>query len=239
MKRIKNDYLMLQVKKERLDKHLADVERLIEGWISQLSATDPFASYTRGDSWGWHSTFVPASEQDADSNQMLRKHLKSRALWKHHFDWRRKLDRVFEMSASVRKEAGQRDPEGRPDKRSTSEKRVHTESYLGTALWQAFCLARGQTQNVDYTRGDDGKGVRFGGYLIETSSGSKTEFATICEEHRSLSRELSRLDEMKAIAKEWALVEELQTKMQALTGKALKSSDYLYHCTFCKRLWRA
>ena len=142
-------------------------------------------------------------------------------------------------TASVSKKAGQWHPEGRPCRKSTSKRRVHTEGYLGTALWQAFCLARGQTQNVDYTRGDGGKGVKFGGYLIETTSGSETKFAAVCEEHRSLSRELSRLNEMKAIAEEWALVEELQTQMQALAGKALKSSDYLYPCTFCKRLWRA
>lgn len=237
-KETKNRQLMLQVKKERLDKHLADVERLVLGWSSELSATSPFAYYTRGDSWGWQSAYVPDSERDPDSNHMIKKHLRSRALWKHHSDWRLKLDRVFEMSASVRKGAGQKEAERPPGKKSTSVKRVHTEGYLGTALWQAFCLARKQTQNVDYTRGDDGKGVRFGGYLIATSSGGKTEFATVCEEHRSLSCELSRLGEMKAIAEEWALVEELQARMQALAGKALKSSDFLYPCMFCRRLWR-
>lgn len=239
MKKTKNHDLMLQIKKERLDKHLAQVEKLIGEWVPELSAPDPFASCTRGDSWGWQSRYEPDTEQNSDSNHMLRKHLKSRALWKHHADWQNGLGRVFQMLDSVRRKAGQMHHEASRDRKPASKKREYTESYLGTALWRAFCLARKQAPNIDYTRGDGGKGVKFGGYVIETSSGTEAEFAAIGEEHRGLSRKLSKLSEMKEIAGEWALICELQSRMQALVSKALKSSDYLYPCTFCKRLWKA
>jgi len=100
-------------------------------------------------------------------------------------------------------------------------------------------LTRNHTQEIDYTRGDNGKGVRFGGYLIETSAATEQDFQRICEEHLRLCYELSLLDRMKAAAKEWASVEDLQNKMQALSRKALKSSDFLYPCRFCRHLWRA
>ena len=235
----KNDDLMLQIKKERLDKHLAEVERLIGEWIPQLCAPDPFASDTHGGSWGWQSRYEPDTEKDSDSNHILRKHLKSRALWKHHADWQGELGLVFQMLDSAQKKAAQMHQEARNDHKPASKKREYTESYLGTALWRAFCLARKQTPNIDYTRGDGGKGVKFGGYVIETSSGTEAEFAAIGEEHRELSRKLSKLNEMKEIAEEWALICELQSRMQMLISKALKSSDYLYPCTFCKRLWKA
>jgi hypothetical protein len=235
----KDNLLMVQIKKERLDQHLSEVENLIRGWIPQLSATDPFASYTRGDSWGWQSPYLPDSERDADSNHMLRKHLKGRALWKHHFDWQWRLDRVFKMLAGVREKASKPDRERQPGDESLSKKMAYTEGYLGTALWLAFGISRNRAPNLDYMRGDGGKGVRFGGYVIETSSASETDFKAVREDHRNLGLRLSKLGEMKEMAEEWAVIEELQGKMQRLADKSLKSSDYLYPCTFCKRLWRA
>ena len=232
--------LIMQIKKERLDRHLGEVERLIAEWIPQLSATDPFASYTRGDSWGWPETYRPGLQQDADSNHMLRRHLRSRALWAHHSDWGSRLEGAFELSTNVREKAAHLHHGKGSKGKSGSRAGTHTEGYLGAALWQAFRLARNHPPDTgNYRRGDGGKGVGFGGYLIETSSASEKRFTRIRQEHLSLSYELSGLDEMKAIAEEWALIEKLQSQMQTLASKALKSSDFLYPCRFCKRLWKA
>lgn len=231
--------VMLLMKKERLDIHLAEVERLIRQWILELSATDPFAFSSPDDSWGWQSAYTPGLEKDRDSNHMLRRHLKSRALWKHHADWRETLQEVFELVPVIRLKATEMHQQAHIKGRAASKKKHRTEAYLGTALWQAFRLAQNHRPNIDYKRGVDGIGVGFGAFQIETSSATKARFERIHGEHRSLCYELAELDEMKMIAKKWAQVERLRSQMHTLASRALKSSDFLNPCGFCKHLWKA
>ena len=229
---IKDAGIMLQIKKERLEKHLDDVEKLVKDWISHLSAPDPFAFDRRSDCWGWRSAYKPPLEQDPDSNHMLRKHLKSRALWRHHADWESRLDRISQLVPLAYGKANEKMGE------ITSGKAQYTENYLGTALWQAFYSACDKSPYWEYRRVDYGVTVSFGGYPIAISS-EPEEYDQIHQEHPRLAEKLATLQQVRGVAEEWGFVMRLQEQMRALAEKALKSSDFLYPCKFCKHLWKA
>ena len=79
---VKHSAIAQEIKKQYLVEHLEDIRRLITNWISQLSTPNPFAP--REGVWNWQSGCSPDLEKDQDSNHMLRRHLRSRALWSHH-----------------------------------------------------------------------------------------------------------------------------------------------------------
>jgi len=223
---------MLQIKKERLEIHLGDVEKLIKDWISQLWVPDPFSYYRDSDSWGWQSAYKPQLEQDPDSNHVLRKHLKSRALWKHHADWELRINRIWQLVPPTYDKA-----KGEMGETTTGERQC-AYHYLGVAVWQGFNLACDQRPNMWYKLRDQGRGVAFGSYLIEASSGPE-EYEQIRQGHLDLTYKLAKLHEVREVVKEWGSVAKLQEQMRALAGKALKSSDFLYSCKFCRHLWRS
>ena len=94
MKKNNTGETVAEIKKERLKKHLnKEVPNLIQEWVKQLNAPEPFA-YMDHDIWGWQSPYRPILKQDPDSNHILRRHLRSRALWRYHTDWEGKLDSI-------------------------------------------------------------------------------------------------------------------------------------------------
>lgn len=235
-----NTEMLVQIKKERLNRHLAEVERLIEDWIPQLYAPDPFAFNTQNHSWGWASAYRPVLEQDPDSNHMLRQHVRSRALWRNHSDWEGRLNQTQEVLGSFYKQAIKIHKEMRKENRKGSKRardvRQYAVGYEEAAIWQAFHLACGERPSANYTLGDHATGVRFGDFLIETAAGAKS-LQAVESEHYQLSCRLSRTPQMGELAAEWALIRKLEERMRALATKALKSSDYLYPCRYCRRLW--
>ncbi len=233
-----NSEMMLQIKKERLDRHLEEVERLIREWIGQLSAPDPFAHYTSGHVWGWQSAYMPPLEQDPDSNHMLRRHLRSRALWIHHSGWERSLARIYELLPSANEEAGRVWKEKIFARRgSTASNEECNKNYIGTALWQAFSLALKKRPGISYAHGEGGNGVRLGAYLIDPSARAK-DFGQIKATHYRMSGAISKLPVMREIAREWKQVLESEGRMRTIATRAVRSSDLLYPCRFCKHLWR-
>jgi hypothetical protein len=118
----------------------------------------------------------------------------------------------------------------------TCSGRQYTEDYLGMAIWQAFRLACGQAPYKWCKPSDQGKGVQYGAWLIESSS-SVEECDSVCQDHWHLIYTLAQQQEMHNVVEEWKQVLKLQERMQELVGKALKSSDFLYPCWFCKYLW--
>ncbi|GAI23265.1 unnamed protein product, partial [marine sediment metagenome] len=58
------------------------------------------------------------------------------------------------------------------------------------------------------------------------------------EEHWQMISELGESKEMLELAQEWQRVLALQEKMIELVQKAIESSDILYPCQFCRRLWQ-
>ena len=99
-KPLKNSAIASEIKREYLKEHLEIVKKIIEDWISELVAPSPFAPLK--DIWGWQSVYRPSAEQDPDSNHMLRRHLRSRALWYHHAAWVRKLENIWQIKRGSR-----------------------------------------------------------------------------------------------------------------------------------------
>jgi hypothetical protein len=254
-KRKKSSEILAEVKKERLNKHLNEVAELIEKWIFQLSTPNPFywseskESQDFGKSsripgppvpsieqiqlepwklWACRCVYVPPLEQDAVSNHILRKHLRKRALWSHHTEWEERLNKIRGLAAPVYAKATKM-----RDERSAD--RELTEDYEGIALQAAFELVLGHTPAKSYSQRLP-QGVWYEGILIEKSANAQ-QMNKVTQEHWQMVSELGQSREMLELAQEWQQVLDLQEKMQELAKKALKSSDFLYPCQFCRRLW--
>lgn len=221
-----------EVKRERLKRHLDnEVPELIEEWLRQLNAPGPFSTIKVNYEgfWGWQSPYKPALEQNPDTNHMLRKHLRSRALWQYHTKWEGKLNNTFTLVKEI---------QGKTDKKiGNPPDRKYTVHYRGTALWQAFKLASGFHPDKWHRPASPSLGVNYGAYLIEETASSDEQRTIIEKDHWDLIYYLASLNEMKKIAKEWQEALELARRMQDLAMKALKESNIFHPCRFCKKLW--
>ncbi len=78
---------VVEIKKERLARHLDQVEGHLAQWLVQIGTPRPFAQEDLNPQNVQISPYQPPLERDTDINHMLRKHLSSRVLWRHHSDW--------------------------------------------------------------------------------------------------------------------------------------------------------
>lgn len=232
-KAVKYSKIAGEIKKEYLKKHLSEVKNLVDKWIRELNPPSPFGRDRDQSSWGWKVIYRPSTEQDPDSNHMLRRHLKSRALWSHHANWERKLEGIWYSIKKVRQVATKIYV-----KKLTVKQRQYTEDFVSTALWQGFEAACGKVLQLDYKDPKNHKGRSFGAYVIETSVKAAGGYSLVEREHRDFSYEIAQTEEMKNLADQWSDVAKLQEAMAAIATKALKSSDILYPCQFCKHLWK-
>ncbi len=252
-----------EVKKDRLNKHLDKVERLIERWIPELLSPSPF--YWHGSTgvedyvceapmiylgefwelrpwqmWVCCDVYKPPLEEEEDSNHMLRKHLRSRALWKYHTEWEGRLNGMGELAAAVREKAvamqKERGFESGLTKGHRDEELCRTFSLVSVRS-----LARDLHSDIltYFRRSDSGiwyypRGCWVGGRPggPDPSLGHK-----MIEEHWEMIHELQYCSEMLELAKGWQRVLELQERMQGIAGMALKSSDIFHPCQFCRKLW--
>ena len=100
VKAVKHSTVAQDLKIEYLKEHLENVKRLIAEWVMQLNAPTQLAP--QKGVWGWQSVYQPFAEQDPDSNHMLKRHLRSRALWSQHAGWDVKLERIWDLIKQVR-----------------------------------------------------------------------------------------------------------------------------------------
>ena len=217
------------LKMERLKRHLDEVEKLVERWRPELDAPRPFTA-SEGRLWPPHHR--PVLEQDADNNHMLRRHIHSRAFWRHHSDWEKKLAAVYQKSASLAKTASDymeqlldKEPEIRP-----------TISFLRTALEEAFALSIG-TKTVPMYRPVPEGGVFYGNYQIEEAA-LPEEVGKVEKAHRNLVIKLNNLVDMEDIVRCWKDAKQHEGSMGKLLGDVLKSGDIFYSCRFCRKLLR-
>jgi hypothetical protein len=230
-KRIENSAIAIELKKEYLKEHLDKVKILIGKWISELNAPSPFAP--EGPLWGWQAVYTPATEQIAGNNHMLRRHLRSRTLWKLHTSWQSKVENAWHLVSQIREKANAEHVQLSNDKQ-----RQYTEDYLGIALWQGFEVACGKKLEKLYAVPSDQKGVAYGAYKIEMSATSQEERSLIEKEHLDFIFSVAQLKGTKDLARLWSEVRSLQERMSSIAIKALKSNDILYVCTFCRHLWK-
>ncbi len=229
----KHSTMAIEIKKEYLKEHLNEVKNLVSTWMGELNTPSLLVRGQGQLSWGWPVIHKPSSECNPDSNQILRRHLRSRALWSHHGNWERKLESIWQLVSQVC---------GNTQKKhlnESSSKRWHyTEDYVTTALWLGFEVACGRTLSLDYGVPDSKIGLSFGAYPIETSVRSAESRTLLEKEHREFIHGIAVTKEMKDLAGLWSEVAELQEAMRAIAAKALRSNDILYACRFCKHLWK-
>ena len=230
-KAVKYSAIAREIKKEYLKEHLENVKRAIEIWIPEINTPAPLTSHK--DVWGWQSIYTPPMEQDPDSNHMLKRHLRSRALWSHHANWERKIGKVWYLTNRVRKEADDKHIE-----HSNNKQRQYTAEYVTVALWKAFDVARGREIDDWYKVPDDQHGVSYGAYKLELSAVTSEECSSIEKEHREFNHYLAELEDMCQLIELWHEVNELKTYMQTIGNNILKSGDILYPCKFCRHLWK-
>ena len=221
----------MEIKKEYLKKHLEEVEDLIGRWIPELNA--PLVLAPKGGSWGWQSVYRPLTEESPDNNHMLRRHLRSRALWSNHAHWERGLDRVWDLIYQVRSQAILLHTN-----KSSTGKSQYQDDYIDTAVWVAFNEVCGKEPGLVYRSGDDNRGVFYGAYRIERSASDPTERIRIEDEHRQLVTVIAELKATKELKGNCFDLVRLQEHMQTIVGRLLKSRDILYQCRFCKHLWK-
>ncbi len=224
--------MIFEIKRDRLEKHLQEVEKTIEMWIPQLSAPDPFDS--RDGKWGWQTVYQPAMEADDDLNHIIRKHLKSRRLWELHTEWEYSLNEIWSQLPALHSHADKKICE------SLKRGMQYTEHFKETALWQAFHLGRrDRSARLTYQPNEAGFGIKLGAYIIEKSASSAEELKQIEKDHRQLVTDLTDIPEMKQIVAVWQRTLDLQSNMHSLATTLIRSSDYLNSCRFCKKLWQA
>jgi hypothetical protein len=111
-----------------------------------------------------------------------------------------------------------------------------TEDYKAIALWVALDQALGHApEKLYYQTGS--RGVCYAGVVIEKSANAQ-QMNEVAEEHWQIISELGESKEMLELAQEWQQALALQERMRELAQKAIKSSDILYPCQFCRRLWQ-
>jgi hypothetical protein len=249
--------LLAEVRRDRLNKHLNEVEELLRKWIDQLTTPNPFhlresdeswatrpdvqagqairflksSEEERRELWACRQGYVPSLEQDTASNHILHKHLRKRAVWQDHNEWAQRLNRIAELGSSLCEKATKMCEARRKE-------RELTEDYMPVALRTALESASGRTPAKSFSqRPGFLQGVWYDGILIEKSA-SAQQVDEVREEYLQMISELAQSKEMKELAKEWQQVLILGERMRGLVQKAIKSSDILYPCQFCRRLWQ-
>jgi len=231
VKAVKHSTVARELKREYLKEHLEDVKKLISSWIPQLIAPEPLNP--KQGTGGWQSSYRPVAEQDPDNNHILRRHLKSRALWSHHANWERKLDKIWHSLEVLRDEAN-----SKYGVIGSNTRRQYTPEYVTVGLWKGFDLAYNGELKDWYKVPDDQQGVSYGAYKIEVSAKSPTVRSLVIKEHMDFIHYVAGLEDMKALVEIWRDTILIQKQMQSISSKSLKSVDILYPCTFCKHLWK-
>ena len=231
-KAVKQSAVAVEIKKEFLMQHLELVERLLTEWIGQLNAPGPFSVY-KG-MLGWQSAYKPKLETEPDNNHILRSHVRSRALWRHHTDLELKIALAWSLVAKLREMTTGQLPLGKGDNAAGILK-----SYIGTALLAAFeAVRRSKLVSMNYKAPDDGIGVACGDFKIDNMVATREQRRAVQEKHRGLAIYLAEQKSMRQLVDCCQKIENLEQRMIQLATKTLKSRDILYPCRFCRHLWR-
>ena len=231
-KAVKHSEMAKEIKKEYLLRHLDEVEKLITDWIPQLSAPAPFLLLD--DDWGWLSIYRPALEENPDSKHVLKQHLRSRTLWRHHTEWKRKLETTWDLITKVRKKANDVYAQ-----LSINQPTLHREHYVGVALTVVFnSIYTEKLLKIQYQIPSDQHGVSCGDFKIELAATLDKERLAIQKEHTGYTNKVTGFEEMKILIELWHDVEVLQEQMKIIANKIIKSKDILYSCKFCRHLWK-
>ena len=226
-----SESIMVQdLKRQRLGKHLEEVQQLGEEWGAQLSSPNPF---TREFDQKDPGRYKPSLEVDVDVFHMLKRHIKSRALWKHHTKWESDLNKIRESEQLLAKET-----EGLvTEMQRQSPKLEFTKWFGNTALEEGF-LKISKLPSVRKYEPKSGGGLIFGGYDIEEIA-TGDSISLVEDNHKWLIRQLEKCSEWKDLLRYWRSVKRTEESMGKIVNDTLKSSDIFNHCRFCRKLFKA
>lgn len=231
-KTVKQSAVAREIKKDYLVKHLDLVERLIAEWMAQFKVAGPFSPHDGV--LGWQSEYRPLLEVDPDSNHMLRSHVRSRTLWRHHTDWEQKIALAWSLASQLREASTGQLPLGRGN-----DAVGIWNSYVGTALLAAFeGVRRNSRPGMNYRMPEDGVGVVCGDFKIDTVAVTEEERKAAQERHSALAMSMYQQQAMRKLVECWQEIEDLESHMTQLATRACRSRDILYPCRFCRHLWK-
>jgi len=155
----------VEIKKERLARHLNQVERHLAQWLGQIDTPRPFSQVDLNPQNIQISSYQPPLERDTNINHMLRKHLSSRVLWRRHSDWML-LQKSLAKSANRLVKLGQ----VRIDKLAQEVGIQPTVWFLNSALEDAFSAVVGRVDRTEQPEPDPYGGVIYRSNQIETGA---------------------------------------------------------------------
>ena len=231
-KTVKQSAVAKELKKEYLAQHLKEVEGLIVNWIGQLKVPDPVSPHEEG--LGWKSEYRPLLETDSDSNHILRSHIRSRALWRHHTEWERQLTLAWSLVTQLREMSI-----GQLSLIKDSDTVEIWTNYVGTTLLAAFeGLRRNRRIRMNYKIPENGLGVTAGDFKIDIEAATEKQRKAIQEKHSDLAMSIAQHQTMNQLVDCWHEIVTLERRMTLLVSKILKSRDILFPCRFCRHLWK-
>ena len=222
---------VVEIKKERLARHLNQVERHLAQWLGQIDTPRPFSQVDLNPQNIQVSPYQPPLEQDTDINHMLRKHLSSRVLWRHHSDWML-LQESLAKAANRLVKLGQ----VRIDKLA-QEGIQPTVWFLNSALEDAFAAVVGGVDPSEPPESDIYGGVIYRSNQIETGA-LPEELEKVTRALKQLTNMLRELPEMAVLSGLWTNLKEHEESMAKIGGDTLKASDIFYSCRFCRKLFK-
>ncbi len=219
---------VVEIKKERLVRHLNQVERHLAQWLGQIDTPMPFSQVDLNPQTIHIAPYQPPLERDTDINHMLRKHLNSRVLWRRHSDWMLLQESLAKAGNRLVK-LGQ----VRIDKLAQEEGIQPTVWFLNSALEDAFAAVVGGVQPEPDTHG----GVIYRSNQIETGA-LPEELEKVTRALKQLTNMLRELPEMAVLSGLWTEIKEHEESMAKIGGDTLKASDIIYSCRFCRKLFK-
>lgn len=239
MPRQKASDMEREIKARWLEEHLEEAEKLVGEWLLQIKLGDPF--YPPRDEMVWEVPYEPAIEQDEEKSHVVRRHIRSRALWTHHTTWLRLLRAFNEHRKELLKEANE-------FVRSQAQLQlrqfqIRRESFAFSAIWEAHegeLRKQGKKggSSPEYLLNDAGLGVKFGDFLIEGSATKEEQVLPVRKSHENLTKHLANSDRFKEAIRVWSDIEDLEKKIGTIGRRVVKSHDILYSCQYCRHLWK-
>lgn len=222
--------IVKEIKKERLSRHFDEVDRVIRLYQPALHAPPPFR-VTDGEPWP--RVYRPKVEQDSNANHMLRRHLRSRAFWKHHGDWERELEAIRGGGEGLLQDIAAVYLAGLMEENNEIRP---TRLFGRTALEDAFQEHDNMKVAGRYELRQEG-GVNYRGHLIAEAA-TQENFESVKTAHWHLVDKMKSSPEMSVIGSLWETVKSHQISMGKILNDVVLAGDLIYPCRFCRSFFR-
>ena len=112
-----------------------------------------------------------------------------------------------------------------------------TDAFLTTALEDAFDQVLNRTLSFNFELGNGGTSVMYRARMI-VKSDRPVDLDSIRNIQKKLGEEIAASKEMAEAVKIWGEAMTLQEGMIGFVRTALRASDVMYPCRYCKHLWK-